>query len=170
MKIFKHKGFTVVWTILRVWLGYNWLMSGIEKLRDPAWVGSEAGTAISGFFQGSIANSAGQYATVPSWYAGFIERFAMPFSKIFTYLIPIGETLVGISLILGALTLLGLLGSALMNFNYLLAGAGGINTMMYTVAILLLVAGSAAYYIGLDKVLVFPILRRFFKFMPEEGQ
>jgi thiosulfate dehydrogenase [quinone] large subunit len=57
-----------------------------------------------------------------------------------------------------------------MNFNYLLAGSGGVNTIMYTVAIILLAAGSAAYYIGLDKVLIFPILRRYFKFIPEKPE
>ncbi len=170
MKIFKHKAFTIVWTILRVWLGYKWLTAGVQKLTDPAWVGSEAGTAIQGFFQGTIARSTGQYATVPGWYAGFIERVAMPLSKVFTYLIPVGETFVGISLILGALTILGLLCGALMNFNYLLAGSGGVNTIMYTVAIILLAAGAAAYYIGLDKVLIFPILRRYFKFIPEKPE
>ena len=49
MKIFKHKAFTIVWTILRVWLGYKWLTAGVQKLTNPAWVGSEAGTAIQGF-------------------------------------------------------------------------------------------------------------------------
>lgn len=168
MNIFKHKGFNIIWTLLRVWLGYNWLISGIGKFKNPAWVGDKAGVAIEGFFKGAIANSTGQYPTVPAWYAGFVEKFAMPYSKLFTYLVPIGETLVGISLILGALTIVGLIGGAFMNFNYLLAGAGGVNTIMYTVAILLLVVGSSAYYIGLDRVLVFPILRKYFEFIPDD--
>lgn len=169
MNIFKHRGFSFLWTLLRVWLGYKWLTSGIEKLKSPAWVGSEAGVAIEGFFQGSIAKSVGEYATVPGWYAVFIEKFALPYSKIFTYLIPIGETLVGISLILGALTVIGLVAGGLMNFNFLLAGAGGVNTMMYTVTILLLVVGSAAYYIGLDRIFIFPILRKYLKFIPGDN-
>lgn len=166
MSIFKDRRFSIVWALLRIWLGYNWLTSGIEKLGSPAWTGNSAGTAITGFFNGVVSKSQGQYAEVQGWYADLIKSIAMPNAKILTYVIPVAETLVGISLILGALTIVGLIGSALMNFSYLLAGAGGINTIMYTLAIILLVVGANVYFLGLDQIFVMPLLRRWSKRRP----
>lgn len=160
MNIFRDRRFSIIWTLLRIWVGYEFLTSGIEKLSSPTWVGNKAGVAITGFFKGAIAKSTGAYPEVLGWYASFIRQFAMPSAGIFTYLIPIGETLVGVSLILGLLTVVGLVGAALMNLNYLLAGAGGINTVMYTVEFLLLIAGTNAYYIGIDRFLIIPFLDR----------
>jgi thiosulfate dehydrogenase [quinone] large subunit len=36
-----------VWLIVRVYLGVLWLLSGWEKLMSPAWVGNEAGAAVT---------------------------------------------------------------------------------------------------------------------------
>lgn len=41
-----------------------------------------------------------------------------------------------------------------MNLNYMLAGSSSSNPVMYTVAILLLVAGAAAYHYGIDRYLI----------------
>lgn len=159
MKIFRHKYFNVVWTILRVWLGYQWLTAGLEKIQDPAWVGSKSGTAITGFLKGALAKAGGAHPAVQDWYAGFIKSVALPNVKIFTYLVPYGELLVGISLILGALTIVGLVAGAFMNLNYLLAGTTSTNPNLYTVAVILLFAGAGAYTIGLDRFII-PSLRK----------
>ncbi len=50
----------IVWLVLRVWLGYQWLASGIEKVfgeGSEAWVGSKAGSAVTGFLNGAVAKS-----------------------------------------------------------------------------------------------------------------
>jgi len=154
MKIFKNKYFVPVWTVLRVWLGFQWIVPAMEKLQDPTWVGSQAGTAITGFLKGGLAKSTGDHPSVQWWYAKFIENVALPNAKIFTYIVPCGELLVGISLILGAFTIAGLLGGALMNLNYLLAGTTSTNPILYTVAIILIVAGASAYKIGLDNLII----------------
>jgi thiosulfate dehydrogenase [quinone] large subunit len=154
MKIFKNKYFIPVWTILRVWLGFQWLIPAMEKLKDPAWVGSQAGTAITGFLKGGLAQAAGEHPSVQWWYAKFIENVALPNAKIFTYIIPCGEFLVGISLILGAFTIAGLIGGALMNLNYMLSGTTSTNPILYTTAIILIAAGANAYTIGIDKILI----------------
>ena len=154
MKIFNNKYFVVVWTILRVWLGYQWIEPAIEKLKDPTWVGSQAGTAITGFLKGAVAKSTGDHPSVQWWYAGFVENVALPNAKVFSYLVAYGELLVGISLILGAFTIAGLLGGAFMNLNYLLAGTTSTNPILYTVAIILMAAGASSYKIGLDKLII----------------
>jgi thiosulfate dehydrogenase [quinone] large subunit len=154
MKIFNNKYFVVVWTILRVWLGYQWIEPAIEKLKDPTWVGSQAGTAITGFLKGAVAKSTGDHPSVQWWYARFVENVALPNAKVFSYLVPCGELLVGISLILGAFTIAGLIGGAFMNLNYLLAGTTSTNPILYTVAIILMVAGANVYKLGIDSLLI----------------
>ncbi|WP_297421459.1 DoxX family membrane protein [Clostridium sp.] len=154
MKIFNNKYLVPVWTVLRVWLGYQWIVPAMEKLKDPKWVGSESGTAITGFLKGGLAQATGEHPSVQWWYARFIENVALPNAKIFTYLVPYGELLVGISLILGAFTIAGLLGGALMNLNYMLAGTTSTNPILYTAAIILMAAGANAYKIGIDQLII----------------
>ncbi len=159
MKIFRNKYFTVVWTILRVWLGYQWLVAGLGKVGNPAWVGSEAGTAITGFLKGAVAKASGDHPAVQEWYAWFVSNVALPNAKIFSYLVSFGETLVGVSLILGALTIVGLVAGAFMNLNFLLAGTTSTNPILYTIAIILMAVGASAYVIGLDRFIM-PALRK----------
>ncbi|GFZ33822.1 hypothetical protein CSC2_43480 [Clostridium zeae] len=150
MKFLKNKYFTVVWTILRIWLGIQWIVPAIEKLKDPTWVGSKSGVAITGFLKGAVAKATGEHPAVQGWYAAFVQNVALPNAKIFSYLVPVGELLVGISLILGAATVIGLFAGAFMNLNYLLAGTTSTNPILYTVAIILIAVGANAYLIGLD--------------------
>lgn len=160
MRILRDKRISIIWAVLRVWLGYNWVTAGYEKLTSPVWVGNKAGVAIQGFFKGVIAKSTGEYPVVESWYANFIKNVAMPNYKIFTYLIPVAETLVGIALILGTFTTIALIAGAFMNLNYMLAGAGSSNPVMYTLEIILLVIGGSVFYIGLDQFLILPIIKK----------
>src|SRR3989344_6489323 len=92
------------WLIIRLYVGYVWLMAGYEKFSNPAWVGDSAGMAIKGFFVGALAKATGQYPQVSSWYASFITDFAMPNAVLFSYVITFGEILVGLGLIVGLFT------------------------------------------------------------------
>ncbi len=49
MTTFKRLLFGVV----RVWLGWQWLQAGIHKVGAPAWTG-ERGAAVAGFVNGAI--------------------------------------------------------------------------------------------------------------------
>lgn len=161
MNLFKNKYFSILWTVLRVWLGYEWLSAGWEKVTGGGWIGSTAGTGITGFLKGAMAKAGGAHPAVQSWYAGFIKSVALPNAVTFSYLVAFGEILVGISLILGALTVVGLIAGAFMNLNYMLAGTTSTNPNMYTIAFLLLFAGANAYSIGLDRFIL-PILKKIF--------
>jgi thiosulfate dehydrogenase [quinone] large subunit len=76
---------------------------------------------------------------------------ALPNVGLINILIPWGEVLVGIALILGLATLPALLAGAFMNLNFLLAGTISTNPVLYTAAILLIAAGTAATFYGLDR-------------------
>jgi len=163
MKLFIHKYVNIIWTALRIWLGYQWISSGLEKVTGSGWIGSTAGTAITGFLKGALAKAGGAHPAVQSWYAAFIKNIALPNATTFSYLVAFGELIVGISLILGALTVVGLIAGALMNLNYMLAGTTSTNPNMYTVAFILLFVGANAYSIGLDHFILPNLKNKFSK-------
>ncbi len=146
MKVLKTPQAAAIWTVLRIWLGIQWIEAGWHKLAD----GFDAG----GFLQGAIAQAGGDHPAVQGWYAGFLEHFALPNVGLFNVLIPWGELLVGAGLVLGAATIPALIAGAFMNLNFLLAGTVSTNPILYTAAVLLLFAGGAAYYWGADRIMI----------------
>lgn len=146
MKWWKTPQVAVAWTILRIWLGLQWVEAGWHKITD----GFDAG----GFMQGAIAKAAGDHPAVQPWYANFLENIAAPNAEIFSFLVAWGELLVGIGLILGAATIPALIAGAFMNLNFLLAGTTSTNPILYTAAFVLLFTGSGAYYWGVDRLAI----------------
>lgn len=143
-----------VWTLLRIYVGWQWLSSGIEKVFGPSsalWVGPKAGTAVTGFLQGALQKTSGAHPDVQWWYAEFLRIVAIPNAKIFSYVVAWGELLVGISLILGLLTTVALFAGILMNMNYLFSGTVSINPLLLLLEAILLWAGPAAYHWGVDR-------------------
>lgn len=146
MKWLKTPQVAVAWTILRIWLGIQWIEGGWHKVVD--------GFDASGFIQGAIASAGGDHPAVQGWYAAFLESVALPNADIFSILVAYGEVLVGIGLILGAATIPALIAGAFMNLNFMLAGTTSTNPILYTAAMVLLFAGSACYYWGADRFAV----------------
>ena len=142
MKWLRGPQMAILWTVLRVWLGIQWLKAGLPK------IGS---FDAEGFLHGAIAKAEGAHPAVQAWYAGFLENVALPNVALFNILIPWGEVLVGIALILGLATVPALIAAAFMNLNFLLAGTVSTNPILYTAAILLLAAGAASHFYGVDR-------------------
>jgi thiosulfate dehydrogenase (quinone) large subunit len=138
----------VVWTILRIWLGLQWIEAGYYKIKS--------GFEVSGFLQGAIANARGEHPTVQGWYARFLEGFALPNIEFFNILIPWGEFLVGLGLILGLASIPALIAGAFMNINFIMAGVGlsSPDTKLFALAMLLLFIGKGRYYFGLDRFVI----------------
>ena len=64
------------WLIVRLYLGWQWLMAGYEKVISPAWFGSSAGAALNGFVQGALGKTSGVHPDVSLWYASFLQSAA----------------------------------------------------------------------------------------------
>lgn len=152
-----------IFTILRLYVAYQWISSGAGKLfgaESSAWVGSQAGTAITGFFKGALTKTAGAHPDVSWWYGGFIQHIALPNAKVFSYIISYGEFLAGIAILIGFLTNIALLAAILMNLNYLMAGTISSNPLLLLLEVILLWGGVATYYFGVDRVFI-PRWRRY---------
>jgi thiosulfate dehydrogenase [quinone] large subunit len=154
----------MVYTILRIYVGWEWLSRGIDKnfgTDSINWVGSQAGAHVTTFLQGALQKSVGPHPDVQWLYADFAKYIALPHATIFSFLTAWGELAVGIALILGFFTTFALLGALLLNFNYLFAGTVSINPLLILIEMTLIRIGPSVYYLGLDHILL-PRLRKSF--------
>lgn len=139
-----------LWLIIRIYIGYQWLIAGYDKVISPAWVGSQAGTALTGFLKGALAKTTGAHPDVQGWYAGFLQNVVLPNAQVWSYLVAFGELLVGIALILGIFTGIAAFFGSFMNVSYLLAGTISTNPLLFILATWLVLAWKTAGWIGLD--------------------
>jgi len=72
------------WLIIRLYVGYEWLIAGYEKIINPVWVGAKAGTALTGFIQGALKLTAGAHPSVQSWYGSFLQNAVLPNLTLFS--------------------------------------------------------------------------------------
>jgi len=143
--------FAWIWLILRLYAGYEWISAGVEKLQSPAWVGSQAGTAMTGFVKGALSQASGAHPAVQAWYASFLSGAVLPHVVAWSYLISIAETLVGIGLVLGIFAGITAFFGSIMNMNYLLAGAVSTNPILFAIETFLVLAWKIAGWWGLDR-------------------
>jgi len=147
------------WLIIRLYVGWQWLMAGWGKVNNPNWVGSNAGASLTGFLERAVTLAGGEHPSVQSWYAWFIQNVVLPQAGIWSYVVAFGELLVGVGLILGILTGLAAFFGGFMNFNYLLAGTVSTNPILLVMAIGLVLAWRTAGWWGGDRWLL-PALER----------
>jgi thiosulfate dehydrogenase [quinone] large subunit len=145
------------WLIVRVYVGWEWLVSGWGKTQNPAWFGASAGAALTGFVNGALQKTEGAHPDVSAWYAAFLQTVVLPNATFFSNLVTLGELLVGIGLILGALTGIAAFFGSVMNANFLLAGTVSTNPLMFILATWLVLAWRSAGWWGLDRWLL-PLL------------
>ena len=161
-----------LWLIVRVYVGWQWLVAGIDKLTGysidfgsfgkggsaNSWIfTSHPGAALSGFLHGALAQMGGAHPAVQGWYGWFVQNIGIPWAGFFTYLITFGEILVGLGLIFGVLTGIAAFFGLFMNMNFLLAGTISINPVIGGLALFLVLAWRVAGYYGVDRWLL-PLL------------
>jgi thiosulfate dehydrogenase (quinone) large subunit len=143
-----------LWLPIRVWLGWQWVTAGWAKLMNPAWL--QTGTALQGFLSHAVAAASnGKPVIHYAWYSGFLNMLIS--SGAYTWMakvVALGETLVGVALILGIFTGFAALFGGFMNFNYLMAGTVSVNPMFLVISVTLMLAWKVSGYIGLDYFLV----------------
>lgn len=147
----ENKAVSFVLAIIRVYLGYTWVMAGIGKLQGK-------GFDATGYLQGAIEKSKGAQPAVQSWWASFLQDFAIPNVDLFNTLVTWGEILVGIGLIVGCLTKTAVFFGLVMNFSYMFSGSIGVNPEMVILSMFVLVSGMNAGKLGIDGLVIPKVL------------
>jgi thiosulfate dehydrogenase (quinone) large subunit len=145
------------WLIIRVYVGWEWLVAGWGKIQNPAWFGGSAGGALTGFVNGALQKTEGAHPDVTGWYAAFLQAVVLPYATFWSNVVTIGELLVGVGLIVGALTGVAAFFGTVMNANYLLAGTVSTNPLLFILGTWLVLAWRVAGWWGLDRWLL-PLL------------
>ncbi|MET3506451.1 DoxX family protein [Halalkalibacter oceani] len=141
-----------IMVILRLYLGWAWLSSGVGKVTG----GFHAG----GFLESAVTNPVmkGEEVLYPV-YVTFLESVAIPYADLFSLVVAWGEILVGLGLITGILTSAAAFFGVAMNMSFLFAGTISTNPLLILISIFIMAAGANAGRFGGDRW-VLPYLRR----------
>ncbi len=140
--------------LLRIYVGWQWIDAGWHKLTG--------GFDATGFLKGAIGKPVADHATqevIYPNYTYFIENFALPNVKLINFLIPVGEFLIGVGLIVGGLTVAAAFFGMLLNLLFLFAGTVSTNPWLMLLGMIVFTAGANAGRFGLDYYLM-PLLRK----------
>ncbi len=152
--LFQNTKASIIWLIVRLYIGWAWLEAGWHKFEDPAWM--ETGQGIMGFWTRALGNAPnGKPIIAYDWYRTFIQFLVDSGSHPwFAKLIVFGEMAVGLGLIVGALVGVAAFFGALMNMSFLMAGTVSTNPVLFFAGILLILAWKNAGYLGIDRFLL----------------
>jgi thiosulfate dehydrogenase (quinone) large subunit len=153
----------LLWLVVRVWVGWEFLQAGWEKVQGPervVWIGAHAGTAVRGFLGFSLQIAPGgamaqpQHPEVTGWYASLIRHIFLPHAAAMSYLVAFGEVLVGLALVFGIFTRFSAFMGLLMNLSYLLAGVSSLSPIMMLIELPIVLGGTTATSYAIDRVLL----------------
>ncbi|MBY8909082.1 DoxX family membrane protein [Salinicoccus roseus] len=133
--------------ILRIFLGFGWFTSGLGKVMN--------GFDASGYLQNAVQNPVvgPDGAAVYPWYTFLVENVFLPMAPIVNVMIPWGEVLVGLGLLLGGLTAYAAFFGLMMNFAFLFAGTVSVNPLYILIGLAILAGGHKAGSLGIDHFL-----------------
>jgi thiosulfate dehydrogenase [quinone] large subunit len=152
--LFRSSAASVIWLVVRVWLGYQWANAGYQKIwgseKSAFWFGGGAG--VKGFATaGVVGSSTSKGGASYGWWAGFLHNFVIPNASWIAKFIAIGELAIGIALILGFLTGLAALAGLLLNLIYMFTGSAGVNPAFAILSVGLILGWRNAGQLGLDR-------------------
>jgi thiosulfate dehydrogenase [quinone] large subunit len=152
--LFNDTRAAVIWLVVRVFLGWQWLDAGLHKVTSAGWM--ETGESLKGYWANAVkVPTTGRPPISFDWYRSFIQALLDSGSYVwFAKLVAIGEVAIGVALILGAFVGVAAFFGAFMNWNFVMAGTASTNALLFALAILLILAWKTAGYYGLDRFLL----------------
>ena len=153
-KLFSTTAFAWLWAIVRIYLGYQWVNAGWHKITGGGWL--DGGAALKGFWTGAVkVSDTGKAVIAFDWYRSFIQfMLDQGWYSWFAPLVAFGELLVGVALIVGAFVGIAAFFGAVLNWNFIMAGAASTNGMLFALAVILILAWKVAGWYGLDRYLL----------------
>jgi thiosulfate dehydrogenase [quinone] large subunit len=152
--LFSNSRAGLFWLPIRLFLGFSWLTSGLGKATGEGWL--DGGASLAGYWERAVSiPEEGRPPISYDWYRDFLNFLLNGNHEgWFAYVVVFGEILIGLGLIVGALTGIAAFFGALMNMSFLLAGSASTNPVLFTAAIGLILAWRVAGYYGLDRYLL----------------
>jgi thiosulfate dehydrogenase [quinone] large subunit len=152
--------FAILWLPFRFFLGKEWLAAGEHKIRDGAWM--DGGQALLGYWNNAVAipapDSGRRPAITYDWFRDFLTYMINhEWYTWFAKLVAIGEFMIGLGLIVGALVGIAAFFGTVLNLNFMLAGTTSSNPVLFGMTVFLVLAWKVAGHFGLDRWLL-PIL------------
>lgn len=155
VRLFGDTRWAWLWLMIRLYVGWTWLTSGMGKLSNPGW--TDTGAALKGFWEKAAAIPAApaKPAIAFDWYRSFLQALldAQAYTW-FSKLVVAGEVLIGVALILGAFTGIAAFFGGFMNWNFMMAGTASVNPVLFPLSIVLILAWKTAGWWGLDRWLL----------------
>jgi len=158
--LFADEWLAPLWFLLRLYVGWQWLSAGLEKVQQPAW--TRTGTALKGFWTAATRVHPGQQGAAIhyGWYYDFIHYMLQHgWYSWFAKLVAFGEVAVGLALLLGALVGVAAFFGAFMNLNFMLAGTASSNPVLLLLSLGLLLSWRISGVIGADRYLLAALAR-----------
>ena len=125
------------------------------KLRDDAWM--SGGTALQGYWERAVAipEPPGRAAITYGWYRDLLQYMLdNEWYTWFAKLVAVGEVLVGLGLLVGALVGIAAFFGTVLNFNFMLAGTVSTNPVLFGLTVFLVLGWKVAGWLGLDRYLL----------------
>jgi thiosulfate dehydrogenase [quinone] large subunit len=151
----------VLWMPLRFFVGREWLAAGEHKVRDSAWMDGGSALVAPGEAMGywervvAIPEPPARPSITYGWFRDLLQYMIdHGWESWFAKLIALGEFLVGLGLIVGALVGIAAFFGTLMNFNFLLAGSSSSNPVLFGLGVFLVLGWKVAGWWGLDRWLL----------------
>jgi len=142
-----------LWLGIRVYMSVEWLNAGYHKLDNPAW---RDGSALKGYWTNAVAVPETGHAAISYdlWRDFLTYMLEHEWYTWFNWIVMIGEVLVGLGLIVGALTGIAAFFGSLMNVSFELSGSASTNPVMFALAVGIILAWRTAGLIGLDRFIL----------------
>lgn len=143
------------WLPIRIFVGFEWVTAGWEKLTGTGWV-SDGGSSLLGFWQRAVTvPDTGRPPISFEWYRAFLDwLISIHAESWFAWIITFGEIAVGLGLLFGVLTGIAAFFGATMNMSFMLAGSASVNPILFMAAVGLILAWRVAGYYGVDRYLL----------------
>jgi thiosulfate dehydrogenase [quinone] large subunit len=155
--LFNNTQAGLFWLAVRLFVGFEWLEAGWEKVSGHGW--TDGGSALLGFWKSAVAiPQTGRPPITFEWYRSFLQTLIDNHAEgWFGWLIALGETAVGVGILVGALVGFAAFFGATMNMSYMLAGSASTNPILFALTVGLMLAWRVAGYYGVDRFLL-PLL------------
>lgn len=144
----------VIWLLARLWLGYEWLTSGWDKITGGGWL--DGGAALRGFAANAIeTGTQGEHPQVAyGWYVTFLEWIRDSAHTWMGPLVAVGEVVIAVLLLTGAFVGIAAFLGVVLNFSFVFAGTAGVNPLFLIAGLLLMLAWRNAGWYGIDRWLL----------------